>query len=74
MTIAYTDESNTARTLTLSFEAVTGALTTTPGAAGAFEGVVACIRAKSGTNIVAATTVSVFTGTYNVECNLVQVA
>ncbi len=74
MTCAYTDESNTGRTLVMNFENIAGTITTTPGAAGAFEGFVNRIRAKASTTITMATTVSTFTGTYNVEGDITQVA
>jgi len=74
MTVAYTDEGNTARTLTLNFSSVGGVLATTAGAAGAFEGVPLHIRAKASTAITVATTVSVFTGTYNCESVIAQIA
>lgn len=66
-TVAYTDESNAGRTLTLTFSSVGGTLATVAGAAGAFEGVPLRIRCKASTAITAQTTVSVFTGTYNAE-------
>ena len=72
--ITYTDEGNTARSLTMNFSAITGVLNTTVGAAGAFEGVPLHIRTKASTVITVTTTVSAFTGTYNVEGAILQLA
>lgn len=71
--VTYTDEGGNARNLTLTFSSVGGTLSTTPGAAGAFEGVPLHIRAKAATAITCTTTVTVFTGTYNVEGFITQV-
>jgi hypothetical protein len=73
MTCAYTDESGTTRTLTLNFSGIGGTLATTAGAAGAFEGIPLHIRAQASTTIVFATTVSVFTGTYNAESQITAI-
>lgn len=77
VTCAYTDEGNTARTLTLSFSNLAGTfLTTIANAAGAvpYEGVPVRIRAKSGTAITVATTGTFTTVTYNVEASITQLA
>lgn len=72
--VTYTDESGASRSLTMNFSSVGGVLGTTAGAAGAFEGVPLHIRAKASTAITCTTTVSVFTGTYNVEGAITQIA
>lgn len=74
MVVTYTDEGNTARSLTLNFSAITGVLGTTAGAAGAFEGVPLHIRVKASTTITFTTTVAVFTGTYSADVSLTQIA
>lgn len=65
LTCAYTDEGNTARTLTMTFGLVAGGVTTTSiaNATGAvpYHGVPVCIRAKGGTTI---TIASAAGGTY----------
>ncbi len=70
VTVAYTDEGNTGRTLTLSFAQPAGtiatAITNVTGA-GPYEGVPLHIRAKASTNIVFATTGTFTTVAYNVE-------
>lgn len=75
-TCSYTDESNTARVLTLNYSQLTGAFITaiTNGTgASAYEGVPVQIRCKASTNIVIATT-GTFTGvTYNIESAIIQV-
>lgn len=72
--IAYTDEGSTARTLTLTVSSVGGALGTTIGATGAFEGVPLHLRCKASTAITIKTVGTAFTGTYNVEGNIMQIA
>ena len=71
VTCAYTDEGNTARTVTLTFGLVAGGVTTTSvaNANGAvpYMGVPLLIRAKSATTITVATTGTFTTVTYNVE-------
>jgi len=71
--ITYTDEGNTARSLTMNLSSIGGVLGTTAGAAGAFEGIPLHIRAKANTAITVTTTVSIFTGTYNVEGYITQI-
>jgi hypothetical protein len=72
VTVSYTDESNTARTLTLNFSQVTGtfitAITNVLGA-GAYEGVPLHIRCKAGTTITIASAAggTYTTVTYNIE-------
>lgn len=77
ITVAYTDESNVARTLTLSFSQLTGtfltAITNVTGA-GPYEGVPLHIRAKASTSITIATTGTFTTVTYNVDGLIKQVA
>lgn len=72
-TCAYTDESNVARTLTLSFSGLTGtfltAITNVTGA-GPYEGVPMHIRCKASTAITIATAGTFTTVTYNVEGNI----
>lgn len=76
VTCTYTDESNTARTLTLTFSQTSGtlltAITNVTGA-GAYEGVQLHIRAKAGTTITFATTGTFTTVTYNAEAVLAQI-
>lgn len=70
VTCAYTDEGNTARTLTLTFSQLAGTLgTSIANAAGAvpYEGVPLHIRVKASTTITIATTGTFTTVTYNVE-------
>lgn len=70
VTCAYTDEGNTARTITLTFSQLGGTLgTSIANAAGAvpYEGVPLHIRAKASTAITIATTGTFTTVTYNVE-------
>jgi hypothetical protein len=71
-TVAYTDEGNTARTVTMTFGLVAGGVTTTSiaNANGAvpYMGVPLHIRTKASTNIVCATTGTFTTVTYNAEC------
>jgi hypothetical protein len=78
VTCAYTDEGNTARTLTMAFLLVAGsAITNTiANAAGAvpYMGIPVQIRAKASTAITIATTGTFTTVTYNVEGLIVQVA
>jgi hypothetical protein len=75
VTVDYTDESNVARTLTLSFSQLTGtvitAITNVTGA-GPYEGVGLTIRAKAGTNIVFKSAGTFTTVTYNVDVNVLQ--
>lgn len=74
-TCSYTDESNTARVLTLNYSQLTGAFVTaiTNGTgASAYEGVPVQIRCKASTNVVVATTGTFTSVTYNVEAALVQ--
>ena len=71
VTCAYTDEGNTARTLTLGFTQLSGAtfltaITNVTGA-GPYESPVYHIRAKAATAITIATTGTFTTVTYNVE-------
>lgn len=76
VTVAYTDEGNTARTLTLTFSQLAGtllsAITNITGA-GPYSGLPLLIRAKAGTTITIATTGTFTTVTYNVEGMITQV-
>lgn len=73
VTVAYTDETNTARTLTLNFSNITGTLGISLAAAGPFEGIPAHIRVKASTAITIAT-IGTFTSlTYNVEGYITQI-
>ena len=77
VTCAYTDEGNTARTLTFNFSSLAGVLATAiinTGGAVPYEGVPLHIRAKSGTAITVATTGTFTTVTYNVEASIIQVS
>ncbi len=74
-TCAYTDETNTARTLTLNFSSLAGALLTTitnVTGAGPYEGVPVHIRCKAGTTVTIATVGTFTTVTYNFEERIVQ--
>ena len=77
VTVAYTDEGNTARTLTLTFSQLSGtlltAITNVTGA-GPYEGVLVQIRCKAATAITVATTGTFTTVTYNVEGSIAQVS
>lgn len=77
VTCAYTDEGNTARTLTLNFQLVGGVIGTAINFANGavpYEGLAVHIRAKASTTITIATT-GTFTGaTYNVEGTIRQIS
>lgn len=78
VTVSYTDESNSARVLTLTFSQITGtfltAITNGTGA-GAYEGVPLHIRCKAATSITIATAAggTYTTVTYNVEGYITQI-
>lgn len=77
VTVAYTDEGNTARTATLNFSTLAGvisnaAITNVAGAV-PYEGVPLHIRAKASTTITIATTGTFTTVTYNVEGRISQI-
>ena len=78
VTVAYTDEGNTARTATLNFTTVAGGVTvlsdiTQVRGTVPYSGLATSIRCKAGTTITVATT-GVFTNvTYNVEAFMDQV-
>lgn len=77
VTCAYTDEGNTARTLTLTFSNVGGTLLTAIANAGGavpYEGIPLHIRVKGGTAITIATVGTFTTVTYNVEGVIQQIA
>ena len=74
MTVAYTDETNTARTLTLNFSSLTGTLGVAIAAAGPFEGIPTVIRCKASTTITVATSGTFTSLTYNAEAMLEQLA
>lgn len=74
MTVAYTDEGNTARTLTLNFSNISGTIAIAVAAAGVFEGLESQIRAKAATTITFATTGTFTSLTYNAGALLMQVA
>ena len=75
MTVAYTDETNTGRTLTLNFSSLTGTLgIAITGATGPFEGIPTIIRAKASTTITMATSGTFTNLTYNAEGTIIQVA
>ncbi len=76
-TVAYTDETNAARTLTLNFQSLAGTLLTSitnVQGAGPYEGVSAHLRAKAGTTITIATSGTFTSVTYNVEGLISQIA
>lgn len=77
VTCAYTDEGNTARTLTLTFSSLAGVLATAiinTGGAVPYEGVPLHIRCKAATAITIATTGTFTSVTYNVEGIIKQTA
>lgn len=77
VTVSYTDEGNTARTLTLNFSTVGGAIATAIANAGGavpYEGVPLHIRAKASTSITIGTTGTFTTVTYNVEGYISQIS
>lgn len=75
--VDYTDETNTARTLTLAFYQLAGtqivAITNVTGA-GPYEGSPAHIRCKASTAITIKTTGTFTTVTYNVEGSIIQLS
>jgi len=74
MTVTYTDETNTSRTLTLNFSSLTGTLGIAITGAGPFEGIPAVIRCKASTTITVATSGTFTSLTYNAEAMLEQLA
>lgn len=77
VTCAYTDEGNTARTLTLSFSQLAGTFLTSIANAGGtvpYEGIPLHIRCKASTSITIATTGTFTNVTYNVEGIIKQTA
>jgi len=75
--VDYTDEGNTARTLTLTFSSLAGALLTAitnVTGAGPYEGLELRIRCKASTAITVKTVGTFTTVTYNVEATIEQVA
>jgi len=78
VTCAYTDEGNTARTLTMTFGLVAGGVTTTSiaNATGTvpYMGVPVSIRCKAATTITIATTGTFTTVVYNVEACITKTA
>jgi hypothetical protein len=77
VTVAYTDEGNTARTLTLNFASLAGVLATAiinTGGTVPYEGVPMHIRCKASTAITVATTGTFTSVTYNVEGIIKQMA
>jgi len=77
VTCTYTDEGNTARTLTLNFSVVGGTIATAIANAGGavpYHGIPLHIRCKSSTAITIATTGTFTTVTYNVEGVIQQIA
>lgn len=76
VTVAYTDETNTARTLTLTFAQLAGTLVTAitnATGAGPYEGIPLHIRCKASTAITIATTGTFTTVVYNVEGYITQI-
>lgn len=67
VTVAYTDETNTAQTLKLNFSSLTGTIGIAIAASGPFEGIPAHIRCKASTAITVATSGTFTSITYNVE-------
>jgi hypothetical protein len=72
--VTYTDEGVTANSLTMTFSSLAGVLATTAGAAAAFEGVPLHLRVRANTVITITTTVNLWTGTYNCEGIIRQLA
>lgn len=67
VTVDYTDETGTGRTLTLNFSSITGTIGIALAAVGPFEGVPAHIRCKASTAITFKTAGTFTSLTYNVE-------
>ncbi len=75
--VDYTDEGNTARTLTLNFSQLAGTIVnsiTNVTGAGPYEGIPVHVRAKAATAITVKTTGTFTTVTYNVEGSITQIA
>lgn len=76
VTVAYTDETNAPRTLTLAFSNLAGtvltAITNVTGV-GPYEGLPVRIRCKTATSITVATTGTFTSVAYNVEADIMQV-
>lgn len=75
--VDYTDETNTAQTLTLSFSQLAGTVVssiTNATGAGPYEGLPVVIRCKASTSITMKTTGTFTTVTYNVEGTITQIA
>lgn len=75
--VDYTDETNTAQTLTLNFAQLSGAIInsiTNVTGAGPYEGIPNHIRCKASTAITVKTTGTFTTVTYNVESSIVQIS
>lgn len=73
VTVAYTDEGGTTRTLTLPFTILAGTFVTAiTNAAGTvpYAGTNVCIRAKAGTSITVASVGTFTSVTYNIEANI----
>lgn len=77
VTVDYTDESGTARTLTIPFSQLAGtlitAITNATGAS-AYEGVSLTIRAKATTTIIFKTAGTFTTVAYNADCSVIKIA
>lgn len=74
VSVAYTDETNTSRTLSLNFASITGTIGVALAAAGPFEGIPNHIRCKAGTAITVSTTGTFTSLTYNVEAVISQIS
>jgi hypothetical protein len=77
MTVTYTDESNTGRTATMSFQSVAGVISTTltnTGGTGPYSGVTLPIRCKASTAITVSTTGTFTSVTYNAEATITRVS
>ena len=72
--VAYTDETNTAQTLNLTFSTLTGTLGIALAAAGPFEGIPPHIRCKASTAITVKTAGTFTSLTYNVEGVITQIS
>lgn len=72
--VTYTDESNTARSLTMPLSSLAGAIVTVANSASAYEALVLQIRVKASTAITITTTVAAANFTYNVEGTIKQIA
>jgi len=75
VTVSYTDESNSARTLTLPFYVVAGTSATTINSAAPYMGIPLRCRVKANTNVSVQSVAGTFTGcTYNIEASIKRIS